>query len=173
MAAKGFNPLTASPQGLTPRKPGDFAPVNERGAIMMATTNIMKWPKIDPHDPQQVGERLDMLFSYMAEQDLIVLPSTMALALGVTIRTLDRWRSGQRNQDPEVLRLINAAYDSIMSTLQLAGLSGRVQVLQALAIQHSMGMQDNPDKVQEAVDEDDRSASAQEIMMKYQDMPDE
>lgn len=173
MAAKNFNPLTASPQGLTPRKPGDFAPVNERGAIMMATTSIMKWPKIDAHDPEQVAERLDMLFSYMAEQDLIVLPSTMALALGVTIRTLDRWRSGQRNQNPEVLRLINAAYDSIMSTLQLAGLSGRVQVLQALAIQHSMGMQDNPDKVQEAVDEDDRSASAQEIMMKYQDMPDE
>ena len=162
----------ANNQQMVKRKHEKFEVVNERGSIMMATTGIMKWPKIDYKDPEQVGDRLEQLFAYMAEQDLVVLPSTMALALGVTQRTLERWRSGEIRQDPEVLRLINAAYDSIMSTLQLAGLSGRVQVLQALAIQHSMGMQDNPDKVREAVEEDDRSATAQEIMMKYQDMPD-
>lgn len=150
-----------------------FDSPNERGAITMMIATIGQWPRIDYKDPEQVAERLNQLFAHAAEHDIVVLPSTMALALGVSMRTLERWRTGEFRQNPEVLRLIQTAYDMSMGALQMASLAGKVQPLQALAIQHSMGMQDNPDKVKEAATEDDRAATAQDIAMKYADMPDE
>ena len=160
-------------KSLTKRPSNQFDSPNERGAITMMIATIGQWPRIDYKDPEQVAERFNLLFQHAAEHDIVVLPSTMALALGVSVRQLERWRSGEARQNPEVLRLIQSAYDMSMGALQMASLTGKVQPLQALAIQHSMGMQDNPDKVKEAATEDDRSATAQEIAMKYADMPDE
>ena len=95
------------------------------------------------------------------------------MALGVSLRTVELWRTGQLRQNPDVLRLIQAAYDMSMGALQMASLTGKVQPLQALAIQHSMGMQDNPDKVRESYSEDDSRQTAQDVMLKYADLPDE
>lgn len=155
------------------RKVGTFESPNDRAVISTATAEMMTWPRIDTNDPEQVQERLNLLFAYSADKGIYVLPSTMAMALGVTLRSIEHWRAGSRRKDPEVVNLINAAYESSMATLQMASLLGQVQPIQALAIQHSMGMQDNPDKVAAPAETDDRSATAQEIMDKYADMPDD
>lgn len=152
---------------------GFMKPFNDRALISTATAEMMSWPQIDTNDPEQVAERLNLLFAYSADKGIYVLPSTMAMALGVTLRAIEHWRAGSRRKDPEVVKLINAAYESSMATLQMASLLGQVQPIQALAIQHAMGMQDNPDKVAPPEEVDDRSATAQEIMDKYADMPDD
>ena len=151
---------------------GSMVPLNDAGSMLQATYDITQWPQIDYHDPNAVRDRIEQYFGYCAENNLVPLPSTLCLALGCTIRTLQHWRAGTRRCDPEILEQINKAWNLMIANLQIAGLTGRVQVIQALSIQHAMGVQDNPDKVAQEAVTDDRRQSASEIKQKYQDMDD-
>lgn len=155
------------------KKNDNFDSPNDRALMLTATYELTSWPKIDYHDPEQVEQRVKEFFAYSAERGLVPLPSTLALALGCSLRAIQLWRSGGQRQDPKVLEILNNAYNLMIANLQMAGLTGKVQVIQALSIQHSMGVQDNPDKVSTESLPDDRRITAAEIRQKYQDMPDD
>lgn len=152
------------------KKGGSLTYVNDPGLTLAATYELTRWPKIDNHDPEQVEERINQFFAYSSEHGLVPLPSTLALALGCSLRTLQAWRAGTRRNDPRVIELLNNTYSIMIANLQMAGLTGQVQVIQALSIQHHMGVQDNPDKVAQEAISDDRQQTAAEIRQKYQDM---
>lgn len=160
---------------LQKRKRGEpgFTEVNPRATALAAMNEMRMWDKIDYHDPEQFRQRTEQFFAFCEERGILPLPYMYAGALGCTHRAVNLWRTGVNRTDPEILQIITQAWDYMLASLQVAGLTGEVQVIQALAIQHSMGMQDNPDKVASEAAQDERKKSAQDVRMKYQDMPDD
>lgn len=155
-----------------PRK-SDFQVVNPRATAMSAMAEMRTWDKIDTHNVEQFQQRTEDFFNFCNERGIIPLPYMYAGAIGCTLRQINYWRTGHTRTDPEILQTIAQAWDYMLASLQIAGLTGEVQVIQALSIQHAMGVQDNPDKVAGEAQMDERKRSAQDVKMKYQDIPDD
>lgn len=69
-------------------KPGEMSKM-----IRQAMT-ISHWPEIDTNDADQVAERIDRYHQFCYEQDMKPDMPGMALALGVTTKTVWAWENG-------------------------------------------------------------------------------
>ena len=77
---------------------------------------IMRLPKIDVKDPEQLRKRVTDYFQLCADHDMKPAVTALALALGMNRRRLWEIRSGQHHQPAipqECKDIIKMAYDSL------------------------------------------------------------
>lgn len=144
-----------------------------RAEIAVALETLRKWPRIDYHDSAQVEKRLDEYWQFILGTGLLPTDESLATALGVTARAIRYWKTGERKTDPEIIEMLERSRDYSIMVLQNMGAYNIINTLQGLSSQHALGVQDNPDKVVQTVVSDEYTQTAQDIMMKYQDMPDD
>lgn len=79
-------------------KPGEMSKM-----IFQAMT-ISHWPEINTDDADQVAERIDKYHQYCFENDMKPDVPGMALALGVTTKTVWAWENGVDSNKPTAVR---------------------------------------------------------------------
>ena len=65
---------------------------------------ISHWPEIDTDDAEQVAERIDKYHNFCFDNDIKPDMSGMALALGVSRKTLWCWENGVESNKPQAVR---------------------------------------------------------------------
>lgn len=65
---------------------------------------ISHWPDIDTNNAQQVADRIDLYHQFCFDNDIKPDMSGMALALGVSRKTLWAWENGVESNKPQAVR---------------------------------------------------------------------
>ena len=88
-------------------------------------------PRIDIHDPEAVRNRIEDYLKFMSEADMRPTTETLCVAIGISLRTLNRWATGITNPTPEhkelaqsAKMLLNAVMSEYMMTNQINVVAG-------------------------------------------------
>lgn len=84
-----------------------MTPHTEPGEIsrmIKQAMTISHWPDIDTNDPDQVADRIDRYHTFCFENDIKPDMSGMALAFGVSRKTLWAWENGVDSNKPQSVR---------------------------------------------------------------------
>ena len=79
----------------------------EPGEISEMIRNAMTishWPEIDTNDADQVAERIDQYHAFCVQHDMKPDMSGLAMALGVTTKTVWAWENGVDSNKPQAVR---------------------------------------------------------------------
>lgn len=84
---------------LTPHcEPGEIS------TMLSQAVTMMRWPKINTDDPEQVESRIEQYFDFCIANDIKTDMSGLALALGTSRMTLWRWENGVESNKPQAVR---------------------------------------------------------------------
>lgn len=76
----------------------------EIGKIVADAVNISRWSPIDTNDADQVIERISQYYDYCVANDVKPDMSGLALAIGVSRKTLWCWENGVESNKPDTVR---------------------------------------------------------------------
>lgn len=76
----------------------------EIGKIVADAVNISRWSPIDTNDANQVIERINQYYDYCVANDVKPDMSGLALAIGVSRKTLWCWENGVESNKPDTVR---------------------------------------------------------------------
>lgn len=76
----------------------------EISKIVKDAVTISRWPAIDTNNPDQVLDRISQYYDYCIQNDIKPDMSGMALALGVSRKTLWCWENGVDSNKPVAVR---------------------------------------------------------------------
>ena len=76
----------------------------EISRMLSQAITISHWPAIDTNNADQVSERIDQYHLYCIQNDMKPDMSGMALALGVSRKTLWAWENGVESNKPQAVR---------------------------------------------------------------------
>lgn len=76
----------------------------EISTMIKNTMDISHWPDINTNDPQQVTERIDQYHLFCIQRDIKPDMSGLAMALGVTTKTVWAWENGVDSNKPQSVR---------------------------------------------------------------------
>ena len=79
-------------------KPGEISQMIAKAMI------IQHWPEIDTNDAEQVAARIDQYHEFCIEQDMKPDVVGMAMALGISRKTLWAWENGVESNKPAAVR---------------------------------------------------------------------
>lgn len=76
----------------------------ETSAMLSNILTISKWPPIDTNDPDQISARIDQYHQFCIDNDIKPDLAGVALAIGVTRKTLWCWENGVDSNKPQSIR---------------------------------------------------------------------
>lgn len=76
----------------------------EISRMIKQAMTISHWPECDTNNAEQVAERIDLYHSFCFENDIKPDMSGMALAFGVSRKTLWAWENGVDSNKPQAVR---------------------------------------------------------------------
>ena len=124
-------------------KPGEMSKM-----IRQAMT-ISHWPEIDTNDAEQVAERVDQYHAFCLQNDMKPDMPGMALALGVTTKTVWAWENGVDSNKPlavrNVLKMARQINEVLMSAMMTEGKIN--PVVGIFLLKNSHGYKDQQDVV--------------------------
>ena len=76
----------------------------EISRMLLQAMTISHWPDIDTNDAEQVAARIDQYHQFCFQNDIKPDMSGLALALGVSRKTLWAWENGVESNKPQAVR---------------------------------------------------------------------
>lgn len=135
--------------------------------------SIMRMPKIDIRNYEQVQERILDYFQLCADMDMKPGVAAMAQSLGIDRRRLWEIKTGQphpANIPPEVTALVRAAYDSLEALWESYMSNGKINPVTGIFLaKNNFGYQDKQEYVLEP--KTNTTADPKVIVAKYDELP--
>ena len=113
---------------LTPHcEPGEIS------KMLSQAVAIAHWPEIDTNDPDQIIERINQYHQFCIDNDIKPDMSGMALAIGVSRKTLWAWENGHESNKPQSVRnAIKKGREINENMLVMMMQNGRINPIPAL-----------------------------------------
>lgn len=111
---------------------------------------MFNWLAVDMREPEQVQERIGMYFSLCAEDDMKPSVAGMALAFGVSRKTLWAWSNGVDCAyiPAESCNLIKKAYQLLNAQMENYMQNGKINPVAGIFLmKNNMGYQDKQEMV--------------------------
>lgn len=133
-----------------PDKSEFMSPHCEPGEIsrmLSQAVTISNWPEIDSNDAQQVIHRIRQYHQYCIDNDIKPDMSGMALAIGVSRKTLWAWENGHESDKPQAVRnAIKKGREINENILVTMMQNGRINPIPALfLLKNNHGYKDQQD----------------------------
>ena len=135
-----------------PRKPRSDSPslADNRMSILKHNLQLYNLPKINPNDPEQIRERINIYFAICEQSDLSPSLAGFALSLGIDRRTLWYWMTQTDSvlKNPESLDALKNAYSIINSQYEYLMNTGKINPVAGIfLLKNNMGYKDQTDHV--------------------------
>lgn len=153
MAGELRNPIKATPA--------------EIRAKMQKLKVVYDWPKINLDSDEAVMERIELYFSYSAEQGLKPVIEGLALAIGISRNTLWEWETGKSRGKLGSSRgdIVKKAKDYIAFLMSDAVMDGNINpITWIFYAKNYFGMKDTQEVTFNGVNPLGNQMSAEEIM---------
>ncbi len=128
------------------------------------------WPSVDMKQPPQVKERIGMYLNICAEDDMKPSVAGLALAFGVSRKTIWAWANGVDSKTlPEDSRnLIKRAYQFLNAQMEDYAQNGKINPVAAIFLmKNHFGYQDKQEVVLTPNNQLGETTSPEELQQKY------
>ena len=124
-------------------------PPGEISQMLSQTVTIANWNKIDTNDPDQIIDRINQYHQFCIDNDIKPDMSGMALAIGVSRKTLWAWENGYESNKPQSVRnALKKGREINEHILVMLMQTGRINPIPALfLLKNNHGYKDQQDVI--------------------------